>query len=151
MTAPTHCSWFTCNFGKIWSSKIFILHESRIWLCDFSSYEAICTETETYTQLYLIQICGFSKWCVFNEKHAKIIFFVHCSNCSLTGFSTTYINLFTCNIPLWWISVKEYSPSVWLSLCTPSLICIWNDNTVRPSTYRMNAFGKYVRPTPYFK
>jgi len=139
------------DFGKILSSKIFILHESRIWLCDFSSYEAICTETETYTLWYLIQMCGFSKWCVFNEVHAKILFFVRCSNRSVIGFSTTYIHLFTCNIPLWRTAVKEYSPSVWLSLCTSSLICIWNDSTAGPSTYRMNAFGKYVRPTPDLK
>jgi hypothetical protein len=55
-------------------------------------------------QWYRIRMCGFSKWFPFNEVHTKIFFFVRCSNCSVIGFSTTYIHLFTCNIPLWYMN-----------------------------------------------
>ena len=102
-------------------------------------------------QWYPIQMCGFSKWCIYNEVHAKI-FFVRCSNCGVIGFSTAYIHLFTCIIPLWYMNssdgVQSVRHTVVLSLCTSSLIFIRSDSTTRSSTYRMNAFGKYIRPTP---
>jgi hypothetical protein len=74
------------------------------------------------TQWYLIQMCGFSKWCIFNAVHAKILFFfVRCSNCSVIGFSTTYINLFTCNIPLWYVNSSEGLQSVRHAVVTVAL------------------------------
>jgi hypothetical protein len=72
----------------------------------------------------------------------------------LASLQHTFIALRVTSLCHIWTAVKVYSPSgiqLWLSLCTSSLIFIWNDSTTRPSTYHMNVFVKYVRPTANLK